>query len=112
MLKPGGLIYFCATPNLDSFCAEIYREKWNLFHPIEHINIFSVRTLHRLMGVKRFLLVEERYDYLNTPYENQNNDYKKLTDDINLKNSGRWYEVEKSPPFWGNMMSVIYKKRI
>ena len=112
LLKPGGLIYFCATPNLDSFCAEIYREKWNLFHPIEHINIFSVRTLHRLMGVKRFLLVEERYDYLNTPYENQNNDYKKLTDDINLKNSGRWYEVEKSPPFWGNMMSVIYKKRI
>ena len=110
LLKTGGLLYFCATPNLDSFCADIYREKWKVFHPIEHINIFSVKTLHKLMGEKRFTLVKERYDYLNTPYENQKSDYKKLTDDIILKSEGRWNEVEKSPPFWGNMMSVIYKK--
>lgn len=111
LLKKGGLLYFCATPNLDSFCADIYREKWKLFHPIEHINIFSVKTLHTLMGADKFSIIDERYDYLNTPYENQEDDYKKLTEDILLKDRGKWSEVEKSPPFWGNMMSVIFGKK-
>jgi len=111
LLKTGGLLYFCATPNLDSLCAEVYREKWKLFHPIEHINIFSVKTLHALMGVENFSIYEERYDYLNTPYENQKEDYKKLQEDIILKNNGDWDKVEKSPPFWGNMMSVIFSKK-
>tara|TARA_X000000950_G_scaffold289373_1_gene412512 strand:+ start:3211 stop:4095 length:885 start_codon:yes stop_codon:yes gene_type:complete len=110
LLKKGGLIYFCATPNLDSFCAEIYRDKWKLFHPIEHINIFSVKTLHRLLGLNRFSIIDQQYDYLGTPYENQKEDYLKLTNDIILKHQGRWNEVDKSPPFWGNMMSVIFKK--
>ena len=105
LLKKGGLIYFCATPNLDSFVQKYIGDKWKLFHPIEHINIFSVKTLHRLLGLNRFTIVDQKYDYLGTPYENQKEDYLKLNNDIILKHQGRWDEVDKSPPFWGNMMS-------
>ena len=30
--------------------ADLYRDKWRVWHPIEHINFFSVQTLHELMG--------------------------------------------------------------
>ncbi len=112
LLKPNGKIFFCATPNLDSFCADLYREKWNLWHPIQHINIFSINTLHRLMGRDRYGVMATDYPYLETPYENQVNDYEKIKEDILIESQGKWEVVEKSPPFWGNMMSVIFQKNI
>ena len=111
LLKPGGFIYFCATPNLQSFGADFYREKWNLWHPIEHINIFDAKTLHQLLGMNIFTLHTEDYQYLGTPYEDQSQDYAQLIEDIILKDSGRWDDVKKSKPFWGNMMSLIYQKK-
>lgn len=111
LLKPNGKIFFCATPNLDSFCADFYREKWNLWHSIQHINIFSINTLHQLIGVDSYEVLASDYPYLDTPYENQVIDYEKIKEDILLKNQGNWEVVEKSPPFWGNMLSVIFKKK-
>jgi len=111
LLKTGGMLFFSATPNLESFCADVYREKWGLWHPIQHINIFSVKTLHKLMGEDRFNLVAADYPYLGTPYENQEEDYKKIQHDINMKQQGKWDEVDKNPPFWGNMMSALYQKK-
>ena len=43
-LKPGGLIYITSTPNVESLCAEVYREKWRLFTADHQIH-FSKRTL-------------------------------------------------------------------
>ncbi len=110
LLKPNGKLFFSATPNLSSFCADFYREKWGLWHPIQHINIFSVDTLHALMGKERYAIIATDYPYLGTPYENQTEDYQKLKRDIILKEKGQWDSVEKSPPFWGNMMTVIFEK--
>ena len=111
LLKPKGKIFFCATPNLDSFCADFYREKWNLWHSIQHINIFSINTLHQLIGKDSYDVISTDYPYLDTPYENQKKDYKKITEDILHKNEDNWSHVEKSPPFWGNMLSVIFQKK-
>tara|TARA_B100000965_G_C19603452_1_gene764470 strand:- start:11139 stop:12023 length:885 start_codon:yes stop_codon:yes gene_type:complete len=110
LLKTGGLLYFCATPNVDSFCADLYREKWNLWHPIQHINHFSSETLYSLCGKDNYEIFHESYPYLGTPYESQKNDYLKLKSDIKLINEGRREDVTVSPPFWGNMLSLILKK--
>jgi len=110
LLKTGGFLYFCATPNIDCFCADMYREKWNQWHPIQHINIFNAKTLHKMCGLDRYNLVAHDYPYLGTPYENQEDDYRKLTKDILLKREQKWDKVDVSPPFWGNMMSVVLKK--
>ena len=63
------------------------------------------------MGVDRFDLLAVEYPYLGTPYENQSDDYIKLREDILQKENGNWSSVRKSPPFWGNMMSVLYSKK-
>lgn len=110
LLKSGGFIYFCATPNVDSFCAELYREKWNLWHPIQHINHFSAKTLYKLCGTENYEIYDERYPYLGTPYESQINDYLKIQKDIKLINNGEKDLVNVSPPFWGNMLSLFLKK--
>lgn len=110
LLKKGGLIYFCATPNLKSIGAYLYREKWNLWHPIEHINIFDSETLHLLLGKEVYSKLAFDYQYLGTPYEDWISDIETLVNDINNKSQGKWDSVERSKPFWGNMMSLIYIK--
>ena len=45
--------------------------------------------------------------YINTPYENFEGDVKKLIKHLsNQKN-----KLNKSPPFYGSMMSLIFKKK-
>jgi 2-polyprenyl-3-methyl-5-hydroxy-6-metoxy-1,4-benzoquinol methylase len=111
LLKKGGFLYFCATPNVDSFCAELYREKWNLWHPIQHINHFSVKTLHNLCGKENYDIVDEDYPYLGTPYESQFDDYLKIKEDIKLMLNEDMDNINVSPPFWGNMLSLLLQKK-
>ena len=111
LLKKGGKLFFCATPNVNSFCANLYREKWNLWHPIQHINLFTVTTLHRLCGRSEFSMVAVDYPYIGTPYENWEDDYEQVKKDIIAFGNNEADKVEKSPPFWGNMLSLILEKR-
>ena len=37
LLKKDGYLYICATPNGNSPSFKIYRERWNLFHPVQHL---------------------------------------------------------------------------
>ena len=111
LLKKGGFLYFCATPNVDSFCADLYREKWNLWHPIQHINLFSVKTLHNLCGKENYAIIDEDYPYLGTPYESQLDDYLKIKEDIKLILNKDLENINVSPPFWGNMLSLLLQKK-
>lgn len=110
LLKKGGKLFFCATPNVDSFCADMYREKWNLWHPIQHINLFSIKTLHMLCGIDDFRYIASEYPYLGTPYESQYDDYVKIRKDIELIFNNQKNNITKSPPFWGNMLTLLLQK--
>ena len=107
LLKKGGLIYFCATPNVDCLTASFYKNKWNLWHPIQHINLFSSKTLSKIMNLNRFKLIHESYPYLETPYQTFHNDNQKIIEDIKKNKKIN----SKSPPYFGSMMSLIYKKK-
>ena len=110
LLKKNGLVYICATPNVNSFTAELYKNKWNLWHPIQHINLFDERTLSSLFEKYNFKSHFVTYPYINTPYENHIKDSKNLIRDIfKIKNKKKINNI--SPPFWGNMISIIYKKQ-
>ena len=111
LLRPGGYFFITATPNVDSFCAEIYREKWNQFQPAEHLYYFSVRTLARLCASFSLELVAKDYPYLETPYADVVNDHAKVLRDMELIQSGKQDQVGKSSAFWGNMMTVLFRKR-
>ena len=100
ILKKNGIIFISATPNVNSPCAYVFKHRWNQFDPIQHINLFSSKTLFKLAKQFNLELIGEHYPYINTPYENFKTDIKNF---LNNKND--------SPPFWGSMMTLIFKKK-
>lgn len=110
LLKPGGYFFISATPNVDSFCANLFREKWNQFHPVRHLWYFSVGTLSRLCAVADLKLVGKDFPYLETPYARPEADHAAVLWAMQARKEGRLDEVEISPPFWGNMMSLVYQR--
>lgn len=105
MMKQGGYLYLCATPNGKSLCADIYRENWTLFHPVQHLWHFSpdnLATLFQKYGLKP---VWKDLQYLGTPYAQPKIDLLKIADKIENPDS-----QEISPPFFENMMSLVFQK--
>jgi len=109
-LKPNGLLYITSTPNAESLCAELYREKWRLFTADHQIH-FPKRTLLSLGNELGMDLLDSTYFYLETPYGNELEDYRKIIKDASHLSGNRAYEVGSSPAFYGNMLSMIFKKR-
>lgn len=108
-LRTGGVLYICATPNVDSPCALLYGVDWNQFTPPFHLHHFSPRTL-ALAGARRGLaLVDCRFPYLGTPYENESEDGARFIEDAGKTGDGS--EPVTSPPFPGTMMSLVFRKR-
>ena len=48
-MKPGGLLFITATPAGDAFAFDVYREKWHLFNPLEHLHFFSLKHLTKIL---------------------------------------------------------------
>ncbi len=105
LLKSDGFFYICATPNGESLLADLYRENWTLFHPVQHLWHFSPNNLEILCNKFGLKLVWKESQYLNTPYADPKADiiniYKKI-ENSNLD--------QISPPFFENMMSLVFQK--
>ncbi len=110
-LKPGGLLYITSTPNIESLCAELYREKWKLFTADHQIH-FSKRTIVELGKELGMELLDSAYFYLETPYAHEIEDYRKIIKDATLFALGEGDKVVSSPAFYGNMLSMILKKNL
>jgi 2-polyprenyl-3-methyl-5-hydroxy-6-metoxy-1,4-benzoquinol methylase len=110
LLKKGGFFYIAATPNADSFCADIYREKWNQFHPIRHLYYFSVKTITRFLNKYGLELIAKDFPYLETPYADIKKDHIAMIKAYLAKNDGGFESIGRSGPFWGNMMNLVFKK--
>ena len=110
VLKPGGFYFISATPNIECFSAQIYKEKWNQFDPIEHIFYFSEKTMSNLCNQHGLKLIDSDYPYLKTPYANPYEDNKKIIEDVLKISNSKKNEITASPPFWGTMMTLIFQK--
>ncbi len=105
ILRPGGLIFALATPNVKSFCAQLYKEHWSLFDPIAHLLYFDPSTLERFFSKYSFMLKKFEFPYQGTPYENIEKDYEKLVNDIKSDKI-----QEPNSAFWGNMINAVFIK--
>ncbi len=110
--KKGGYLFITATPVGDAFAFEVYREKWRLFTPLEHIHFFTERLLTRVLSGMGFSYVAHHYQYAETPYADSDKDYRKIINDIILKDQDRNDEIDSSPPFPGSMITAIWKKTL
>ena len=110
LLKSNGYFYIAATPNVDSFCADIYREKWNLFHPIRHLSYFSVKTISKFLNRYNLKLIDKDFPYLETPYADIEKDHIEILKAYQARKEGNFDKIGRSRPFWNNMMNLVFKK--
>lgn len=99
-LRAGGVI-FLQIPNVDSLAARIMHDKCNMFDGLEHVNLYSLRTISKLakeagykvLGIES--VIDELQPVLNylryeDPYNgsfSNNNDLNFLSQDLILSNS-------------------------
>ena len=110
LLKPGGYLFITAAPAGDSFAFDVYREKWILFNPVEHLHFFTVDLLDKKLQDFGLKLIDYSYQYNETPYANPIQDFKKIREDIVLIQSGHGDQIKKSVPFPGSMLTAVWKK--
>lgn len=112
LLKPEeGFIFIGSTPNRDSVCAEVYREKWNQHAPEAHIVHFSPQHFKSFFLEHRTPLVAERTFYLETPYADPVSDAKRVARAIEDYYHGVRPQ-ETSPPFFGSMMTLLFRRQL
>jgi len=109
LLKTGGLFYITATPNVDSLAAELFRDRWSLFHPVQNLWHFSPHTLSSICQSFGMTFVSSTFPYLGTAYENRRVDLELMLGEIVAKESNI-SSKRISPPFYESMMSIIFKK--
>ena len=55
-------------------------------------------------------LIEQHYQYLETPYANPDDDFAKIQRDIILISKNKKNEIKNSVPFPGSMMTAVWQK--
>lgn len=110
ILNPNGFLFITATPVGNSFAFDVYREKWHLFDPLAHIHFFSVDLLSKVLKKYDMSLIEQHYQYLETPYANPDDDFAKIQRDIILISKNKKNEIKNSVPFPGSMMTAVWQK--
>lgn len=103
-LNHGGFIAILTLPNKNSPLAEIQREEWKLYNPIERMNIFSLQSIENFFGGEdsEYAQLATTYPYLETPYANEKADlenFKKILQGENIK-----------IPFWGSVINLIVQR--
>lgn len=102
ILENNGWFIVSTTPNIESPCGMLYKDRFRLVMPQEHIYYFSPATLTKLLEMTGFTPVRWFFPYAETPYANLHADATTFVE--NLKNGGG------SPPYWGSVMTVYARK--
>jgi 2-polyprenyl-3-methyl-5-hydroxy-6-metoxy-1,4-benzoquinol methylase len=110
VLKPNGYLFITATPVGNSFAFDVYREKWHLFTPLAHIHFFTVDLLSQILKTFGLSLIDQHYQYEETPYANPEKDFSKIRDDIILISQGKQDQIKQSVTFSGSMMTAVWQK--
>ena len=111
LLKKNGYLFITATPDLDSVAARVFKERWTLHRPESHIIHLTEKHIDILFSKKKFTKVGSKSLYLDTPYENFEDDVKKFAKEITNQQKKNT-SIKESPAFFGSMMTLVYKKDV
>lgn len=112
LLNQNGVVFITSTPDASAFCCELFKEMWNQHEPEAHLMHFMPRHFDKYFmenRTEKFLKLLEEHLYEETPYADIENDILKVSDAIRMKMNGEEITF-RSPAFWGNMLSLAYKK--
>lgn len=106
LLRKDGMLYFCATPNVDSYSARLFKGRWNQYKPPEHLLYFSDFTLERYMNKFGLSFMAKYFPYESTPYANVGKDAFDIKKERVLEKTDGTVNI----PFYNNMMNVVFIK--
>ncbi len=110
ILKADGVILI-VTPNIDSLCAKVFGEKYRLLYS-NHLVYFSPKTLMAFLSRSGFRMIDVKYPYYGTSFYSYSG-FLLGTGKIFLQVILNLFKLPfnmVSPPYWGNIMSVIVSK--
>lgn len=109
LLNSTGCIFITAQPNMDSFCFKLFKGKFT--QPVTGVDFigYTERMFTNYFQKRKMEKEAEYYFYENTPYADIENDIVCVSHAIELKRQGCDIDV-KAPAFWGNMISLVYRK--
>ena len=109
LLAPGGLVYVTAQPNMESFCHRVFRKKFRFsLTPCDCVG-YTPQSLAGEFAALGCATVGQTFFYEETPYANPERDIQAVNRAVEAKNKGQ-ESAEFSPPFWGNMMTMVFRK--
>ena len=110
LLSENGLIYITSSPNSESICSQLFKEKFVLpVTPLDYY-MFSERILTNYFENNHMHKLAEKYFYEETPYRKKD-DIKILKQQIERSGKGL-HPLTISPAWYDNMLSVVYIKCI
>lgn len=109
LLNENGIIYITSSPNADSFCFKLFKDKFRLpVGPTDYF-AFSEKLLTQYFMDLNLALVGHTFFYEETPYANVDDDLCKVKKALQALNKGEKIDF-LSPPFYDNMLTLVYKK--
>lgn len=109
LLKQGGLLYISSSPNADSVCHRIFGNKARLTVDPTNYYMFTEKILSDFLSFHGMRLFADKDFYLNTPYEDIENDICSVAKAFKLRKQDK--EITwTAPAFFDSMLSLVYKK--
>lgn|SRR3989338_1905677 len=110
LIKQGGCIFITSMPNLECICAEIFRSYWTQHREFEHLIHFGKSHFRRYFKECGFVEMLDKELYWDTPYSNPKEDVLRVAEAIYASDERGAGVNKTSPAFWGNVLSMAFKK--
>ena len=109
LLRPGGYVFVTAQPNMEAFCHQVYRRRFRFsLTPCDCVG-YTPQELATEFAAQGCATVGQTFFYEETPYADPPNDIQAVSRAVEAQKRGEDPQ-ELSPPFWGNLMTMVFRK--
>ncbi|PXV91847.1 methyltransferase family protein [Lachnotalea glycerini] len=109
LLDEKGIIFITSSPNADSLCFKLFKDKFSLPVGEADYYAFNREIIETFMNENGLELLTDYCFYESTPYADVKQDIVRVSDAIQKQEKGEKIE-QKSPPFYNNMLTLVFKK--
>lgn len=109
LLNPGGLIFITSSPNANALCFKLFGKKFTLPVSVCDYCAYHEELLVTYFESQKLNLVNSYHFYEETPYADYKNDILAVSQAIREKDNGLPI-TNLSPAFYGNMLTLVFKK--
>lgn len=109
LLASGGCVYVTAQPNMAAFCHHVFGNRFRFsLTPCDCVG-YTPQSLAAEFAALGCAAVGQAFFYEETPYANPAKDIQAVQRAVEARSRGQAPDAV-SPPFWGNMMTMVFRK--